>query len=92
MRDVRRCGAYWLLEGPGVVVIGKQVDVERLFAIDEYWTPPPGERNPGLADEILPRARRYLDAHRDHGVIYLQDDMVFDPDGPCHDWQEIAET
>lgn len=80
--------AYWLLEDPGVVAVGQQVDVARLFACREYWTPPPGERGHGLADEILPRARRYLDEHRDHGVIYLEDDMVFDPDGPCHDWTE----
>lgn len=84
--------AYWLLEDPGVVMIGKPVDAERLLALDEYWNPPPGERNPRLADEILRRARRYLDAHREHGVVYLQDDMVLDPDGACHDWLEILEV
>lgn len=95
VQKLRRCGVSLgvLAAGsPGVVCIGQQVDVARLFASREYWNPPPGERGHGLADKILPRARRYVDAHRDHGLIYLEDDMVFDPDGPCHGWVEIGEA
>lgn len=84
--------AYWMLEDPGVVAIGRRVDVARLLASREYWNPPPDEQSPGLADGVLPRARRYLELHRDHGVLYLEDDMIFNPDGPCHDWVEIVEA
>jgi hypothetical protein len=84
--------AYWVLEDPGLVAIGERIDAPRLLACHEYWNPPPDEQSPGLIVEILPRVRRYLEAHRDHGVIYLEDDLVFDPDGPCHGWAEIEEV
>lgn len=83
--------AYWTLEEPGVAVMGEWIDVARLLACHEYWNPPPDEQSHALVHETLPRVRRYVDAHRDHGLIYLEDDMVFDPDGPCHDWLEIED-
>jgi hypothetical protein len=84
--------AYWLLEEPGIVAIGKSVSVDAVTATAKYWNPPPEEQSDWLVKQILPQVRRYLAAHGDHGLIYIEDDMVFDPDGACADWEEEKST
>jgi hypothetical protein len=38
--------------------------------------------------QMLPQVRRYLEAHGDHGLIYIEDDMVFHEEGAYADWEE----
>src|SRR4051812_24157981 len=80
--------AYWLLEEPGIVIVGKPVSVDNVNAAVDYWNPPPEEQSEWLVKQILPQVKRYLAVHRDHGIVYIEDDLVFDPEGMCADWDE----
>jgi hypothetical protein len=77
------------LEKPGLVVIGEPVSVDVVLSAEEYWNPPVEEESKWLVEQILPRVKQYLAAHRKHGIIYIEDDLVFDPEGLCADWVEV---
>jgi hypothetical protein len=84
--------AYWQLEHPGIVAIGEPISVEAVLAASDYWSPPVGEGSQWLVEGVLPRVRRFLAAHRDHGILYIESDLVFDPEGPCADWIEVEDA
>src|SRR5262249_43082783 len=46
--------AYWTLEEAGVVRKDHIVDIERVFAANEYWKPPVEEQSAWLCASILP--------------------------------------
>jgi hypothetical protein len=78
--------AYWQLEHPGIVAIGEPVSVEGVLSATEYWSLPAEDDSQWLVEDVLPRVRRYLSAHRDHGLLYIESDSVFD------DWVEVTEA
>jgi hypothetical protein len=91
-RDAGYRWAYWQLEHSGVVAIGEPISVEAVLAESDYWSPPAEERSRWLVEGVLPQVRRYLAAHRDHGILYIESELVFDAEGPFADWVEAANT
>ena len=81
--------AYWQLEDAGVVSLGKPVSADAVLAATPYWNPPAEERSAWLCEEILPRVRRYLASHREHDLLYFEED---DPGGLFADWVETVES
>jgi hypothetical protein len=82
--------AYWQLEEPGIVTIGEPVSVEAVLAASDYWSPPAEEESRWLVEGVLPQVRQYMAEHRDHGILYIEDDTAFDPEGPCADWVQVG--
>jgi hypothetical protein len=80
--------AFWLLEEPGIVQLGQSVTAEAILSVAKYWDPPAEDRSEWLCRRILPRVRRFLTAHQNHRLTYIEADSIFDPDGPCADWAE----
>ncbi len=81
--------AYWHLEHPGVVQRNGGVDVEAVSACTEYWNPPDEEESGWLYERILPAVRRFLDDHRDHGIVYTDEDVIYDEESLFYGWTEI---
>lgn len=82
--------AYWLLEEPGIVRCDEVVDVERVLAATLYWNPNEEDTNEWLCDEILPAARQFLDAHREHGIVYVDHDRIIAEESLWYNWREIG--
>src|ERR1041384_3460545 len=62
--------AVWHLEESGIVGRGAPVSIERLRSARDYWTPPKSESSYWLEAEVLPSARRFLDEHRCHRLVF----------------------
>lgn len=84
--------AYWMLEHPGIVRLGHAVSVEAVLSAAEYWSPFDDGDSRWLLEDVLPRVRRYLAAHGEHGIIYIESDLVFNPDGPYAEWVEVVDA
>ncbi len=80
--------AYWRLENPGIVSLGQPVSLPSVLNAIDYWNPLLDDRSKWLVDEILPRVKLFIEQHSDHELLYIEQDMVFDPEGPCADWIE----
>lgn len=70
--------AYWTLEHPGVVRRGEAVPVPSVLNAEEFWNPPPEERSAWLTREVLPSVRCFLEEHRDHALLFLEEDDIFE--------------
>jgi hypothetical protein len=62
--------AVWQLEEAGLVIRGQCISIERLFSARDYWIPPRSDSSYWLEAEVLPAARRFLDEHKCHRVVY----------------------
>ena len=62
--------AHWSLEDEGVVKRGEPVSVEAVFAAEQYWRPSETESADWLYKEVLPSARRFLEEHKSHPVVF----------------------
>src|SRR5947209_7404288 len=80
--------AYWMLEEPGIVKPGEPVDLSALLSQHEFWNPTPDEDSSWLTEQVLPTLKHFLNKHRDHGLRYVESDMVWDPEGRFADWAE----
>ncbi len=82
--------AYWHLEEPRLVSLGEPVVVEAVLRADSYWNPRPDEQSDWLCKQVLSAVRRYLTEHREHKLVYIESDMVFDPDRPFSKWTDVS--
>jgi hypothetical protein len=67
--------AYWTLEKPGIVNLGKPFSADAVFAATEYWNPPPEEGARWLIDDVLPTVRDFLTEHKQHKLIFSDLDV-----------------
>jgi len=83
--------AYWSLEETGVVRQGKSVEVESVFAAEEYWNPSQTESADWLYKEVLPSVRRFLREHKHHHIIF-GNTSDFLPTDSCAflDWMQVG--
>jgi hypothetical protein len=81
--------AYWQLEHPGVVQHNEGVNVEAVLACTEYWSPPEQERSDWLCERVLPAVRRFLNDHREHGIVYTDQDVIYNEESLYYGWSEI---
>jgi hypothetical protein len=81
--------AYWHLEYPGVVRHNEGVDVGLVTACPEYWDPPEQERSEWLCDRVLPAVRRFLADHREHGIVYIDEETLYNEDSLHYNWSEV---
>jgi hypothetical protein len=81
--------AYWQLEDPGAVRLNEGVDVGRVMACTEYWNPPEQERSEWLCERVLPAVHRFLDEHREHGIVYTDEGVICDEESLYYGWSEI---
>jgi hypothetical protein len=85
------CGyrwAYWSLEEPGFVARGKSVDIARVLAASEYWSPPDREQSKWLYEEVFPSVRAFLEAHRQHGIVFWEANDL--PETDRLDWLQTG--
>lgn len=83
--------AYSTLEEPGIIERGKSVKVADVQAAQAYWNPPQEESNRWLYDEVFPSTRRFLEAHRDHHLIYGErEDFIPNDEAGFLDWMQIG--
>ncbi|MDZ4659915.1 MAG: hypothetical protein SH868_20250 [Bythopirellula sp.] len=81
--------AYWLLEEPGIVQRGEGVDVEVVFSCDEYWYPPAEECSEWLCEKILPSVRKFLEEHRSHGIVYIEEEHILAEQSIQYNWSKL---
>jgi len=68
---------YWTLEEPGIIHLGKPVDVPSVLACEAYWeTASEGPSPGGWLETLLPKVRCFLQEHRDHRMLF--GDVVHD--------------
>lgn len=81
--------AYWHLEDPHVVALGEPVVAEDVLRAEGYWSPSKDDVSDGLARRILPAVKRYLTAHREHRILYLEEDML-QPGTGFWGWTDVS--
>jgi hypothetical protein len=83
--------AHWSLEETGVVKRGEPVSVEAVLAARQYWQPSETESAEWLYKEVLPSARRLLEEHRHHRIVFgnTADFLSHDRDGFL-DWLQLG--
>jgi hypothetical protein len=82
--------AYWQLEDPRIVSPGEPVVVAQVLQTAPYWDPPLEDQTDWLCKQVLPAVRRYLTEHRGHRLVYLEADMVLDPERPRAKWIDVS--
>lgn len=83
--------AVWQLEESGLVTRGTPAPVDRLLSARDYWAPPKHESSYWLEAEVLPSARRFLDEHRCHQILFgsTADFLSPDPDDILN-WMQVG--
>lgn len=66
--------AYWQLQHPGIVRVGEAVSPSAVLAAGDYWSPPRDEHSDWLLREVLPAVRRFFTEHREHRLLFLQEE------------------
>ena len=64
---------YWTLVCPGIVESNKRVNPEAVWSAEEYWRG--GDDSDWLA-ELLPKVRFFLKEHREHDLIFGDDEEI----------------
>ena len=77
------------LEAPGLVKRGERVDVEAVLGCRSYWEPPGAECYEWVIDRVLPSVRRFLEEHREHGIVFLFDWDIPRELPPSETWHEV---
>jgi len=67
--------AYWTLQHPGIVSLGKPFSADAVFVATEYWNPPPEEGASWLIKDVLPTVRDFLMEHKQHKLIFSDLDV-----------------
>ncbi len=70
--------AYWTLEKKSIVELGKPVRVDILLNHDEYWNPSEEEKDDWLCMDILPTVKDFLSSHKEHKILYVDEEYIFD--------------
>lgn len=86
----RWCYAH--LERPGIVQKGQPISVEAVLQAEEYWHIP--ERQDDHAEWLrrdLPKIKAFLEKHRNHEIIYGEDDFLWGDDGDEWDFDWLHE-
>jgi hypothetical protein len=84
--------AYWQLEDKGVITLGTEVDVNAVLSEHDYWNPDEADRSEWLCAEILPTARRFLEAHRAEGIEYADEEFLYVQWELGYEWREVVST
>ena len=83
--------ANWQLEDDGIVSRNESVNVDTVLATAKYWTPPRDEDWGWLYQAILPPLQRFLDAHRNHRIVFgTGEDFAPDMDDYDFEWMQIG--
>ena len=83
--------AVWRLEEAGVVMRGRPAQVDPLLSAREYWNPPKSDSSYWLEAEVLPSARRFIDEHKGHRIVFgaTADFLSPDPDDILN-WMQVG--
>ena len=83
--------AVWRLEETGLVTRGEPVSVNALLSAADYWAPPNIESSNWLNTEVLPSARRFIDEHKCHQIVFgnTADFLSPDPDDILN-WMQVG--
>jgi hypothetical protein len=83
--------AYWTLEDAGIVSRKKEVSVGSVLAANNYWNPPRGETSRWLYEEIFPPLKKFLEDHKDHRVVFGEQEDFAPDDDYYLDWMQIGD-
>lgn len=81
--------AYWTLEDKGIVQLGEGVPITSLLECEEYWNPPEAEKSEWLCDKILPTVSTFIRNHADHGLVYVDSDLITREESILYNWTEV---
>lgn len=84
--------AYWTLESAGTVKLGQGIDVEKILEFDPYWNPPDDEKSDWLEQTIFPSVKLFLERHRTHGILYIEEDYICAEETLIYNWTEVNGT
>jgi hypothetical protein len=77
------------LEAPGLVKRLESVDVDAVLGCRSYWEPADPASYEWVVQRVLPAVSRFLDEHREHGIVFLYD-WDIPSDGPASEtWREV---
>ena len=79
-------GYRWTQNLSGAVERGERVDVEKVLAVTEYWRGVEGDER---LEKLLPQVRTFLEAHREHEIIFGEEEIFHHFDVPSLGWMEI---
>jgi hypothetical protein len=83
--------AWATLEAPGIVARGASVDLDRVLATPEYWSPPDEPNSRWLTDDILPRVETFLHTHRGHSLCFGDLEQIAGTDELVFlDWLDLS--
>lgn len=82
--------AYWQLEETGIVTRGENVDVEAVLAAENYWNPPQDGVSRWLCEEVFPPLRQFLHNHKNHRIVFGEDEDFAPDDDYYLDWMQIG--
>ena len=81
--------AYWTLEDKGIVSLGEVVDVMAVLSAKKYWNPPDNGINPQLITEVLPKVKRFLVGHESDGIMYFDEEFLFERWELGYEWRTL---
>ncbi len=81
--------AYHTLEKIGIVRQKQVVSVPAVLAATEYWTIDRSPESTWLRDGVLPKVHAFLIEHERHGVVYVEDEWIWNREEAGESWAEI---
>jgi hypothetical protein len=81
--------AYHGLEKPGIVQQQQVIDVPRVLAANEYWDIGDSPESAWLREGVLPKVRAFLAEHESHGIVYVEDEWLWNREDAGESWTEI---
>lgn len=81
--------AYWQLEHNGLVRLGEGVQLSSVLACSDYWHPPEEEKSEWLCERILPAVDKFLRAHGEHGLVYIEEEHIYEEVSILANWSEV---
>lgn len=81
--------AYWNLEEPGIVNQPEAVEIDRVFSTGGYWETDDVPTSNWLREGVLPKVRAFLQEHREHSVLYVDEDWIYHREDIGESWREV---
>ncbi|MFC1611263.1 hypothetical protein ACFL6C_09900 [Myxococcota bacterium] len=83
--------AYWQLEEPGVVTLGRQVAVQNVLKRRAYWNPADAEKSDWLMT-LLPKVEAFLREYENEQIVYADEDWLCAKEELGHDLRQVREV
>lgn len=80
--------AYWALEATGVTCLAEPISVAKVIAAEKYWHVDDDSESTLLRDRVLPGVRLFLGEHRNHEILYVEEDWLHERWELGYEWHE----